>query len=62
MFQFTMMLYSIIGTSVAGMFIVAALVSGNDTLIPILVAAGLGAVVALPASYLVARAIMANKK
>lgn len=62
MFQFTMMLYSIIGTSVAGMFIVAALVSGHDTLIPILVAAGLGAVVALPASYLVARAIMANKK
>ena len=62
MFQFTMMLYSIIGTSVAGMFIVAALVSGNDTLILILVAAGLGAVVALPASYLVARAIMANKK
>lgn len=62
MFQFTMMLYSIIGTSVAGMFIVAALVSGNDTLMPILIAAGLGAVVALPASYLVARAIMANKK
>ena len=62
MFQFTMMLYSIIGTSVAGMFIVAALVSGNDTLMPILIAAVLGAVVALPASYLVARAIMANKK
>lgn len=62
MFQFTMMLYSIIGTSVAGAFIVAALASGNDTLMPILIAAGLGAVVALPASYLVARAIMANKK
>ncbi len=62
MFQFTMMLYSIIGTSVAGIFIIAALVSGNDTLQPILIAAGAGALLAIPMSYMIAKAIMANKK
>lgn len=61
MFQFTMMLYSIIGTSVAGIFMIAALASGNDTLQPILIAAGAGAVLGFPMSYFVAKAIMANK-
>lgn len=62
MFQFTMMLYSIIGTSVAGAFIIAALVTGNDTLQPILIAAGAGAVLGFPVSYFIAKAIMTHKK
>ena len=61
MFQFTAMLYAIIGTSVAGVFIIAALVTGNDTLQPILIATIAGAVVALPVSYLIAKAILSNR-
>ncbi|WP_458791082.1 CTP synthetase [Yoonia sp. MH D7] len=62
MFQFTMLLYSIIGTSLAGTFMIGALVSGNDTLKPILIALVLGALLAIPVSYLIAKAIMTNKK
>lgn len=61
MLRLASMLYSIIGTSVAGILIVAALASGNDTLQPILIAAVLGAVVALPASYFIAKAILSNR-
>ncbi len=61
MFQFAAMLYSIIGTSVAGIFIVAALATGNDTLQPILIAAAAGAIIALPMSYFVAKAIFSNR-
>lgn len=50
-------LYSLIGTTLAGSFIVAALVAGLDTLVPIAAAAAAGAVVALPATWLVTRAI-----
>ncbi len=50
-----MVLYSMIGTTLAGSFMVAALVSGMDTLRPIVLAAGLGALVALPVAWLVAR-------
>tara|TARA_R110002096_G_scaffold8546_1_gene35248 strand:- start:62 stop:247 length:186 start_codon:yes stop_codon:yes gene_type:complete len=61
MFQFAAMLYAIIGTSVAGIFIIAALVSGNDTLMPILIAAAAGAVVGIPATYFVTKAILSNR-
>jgi hypothetical protein len=44
----------------SGSFIIAALVTGYDTLTPILVAAGFGAIVAFPVSYFVTKAIMAN--
>lgn len=61
MLRLTSMLYSIVGTSVAGMFIIAALVTGNDTLQPILLAALAGGVVGLPASYLIAKAILSDR-
>lgn len=48
-------LYSLIGTTLAGSLIVAVLVAGYDTLIPILIAAGVGFVVAVPVSALVAK-------
>ncbi|MFN3662848.1 CTP synthetase [Yoonia sp.] len=60
MFRLATMLYSIIGTSFAGSFVIAALATGRDTLIPILIAAGAGALLGIPASWYVARAITKN--
>ncbi len=51
------MLYSLIATTLAGSAVIAVLTMGYDTLLPILVAAGIGAVVALPVSWGVAKAI-----
>jgi len=62
MFRLASMLYSIIGTTLAGSLMVAALTAGYDTLIPILVAASVGAVVALPVTWLVARAIVTQQR
>jgi len=50
-------LYTLISTSLAGTFIVVALVAGWDTLTPILIAAGAGFVAGLPATYLVNKAL-----
>lgn len=50
-------LYAFISTTLAGIAIVVALVMGFDTLVPILVAAAIGFVAALPASYLIAKQI-----
>lgn len=52
-----MILYSMIGTVLAGSAIVVALTMGLDTLRPILIAAALGAVLAVPVSWFVARRI-----
>jgi hypothetical protein len=60
MFRLASMLYSIVGSSMAGACVIAALVTGYDTLIPILIAAVVGAVLGLPITYLIARAILAN--
>ncbi|MHA7866069.1 MAG: CTP synthetase [Salipiger thiooxidans] len=50
-------LYSMIATTLAGSLVVVALVSGFDTLLPILIAAAAGVLVALPVTWLVTRAI-----
>lgn len=55
MLRLALILYSLIGTTLAGSFIVVALVIGRDTLAPIAVAAALGAVLALPASWVIAK-------
>ncbi len=55
MVRLAMVLYSLIGTTLAGSCVVVALVMGQDTLWPILIAAALGAVVAVPVAWLVAR-------
>ncbi len=54
------MLFSLIATTLAGSFMVAALTMGYDTLQPLLVAAALGGLAAIPATYLVAKAIVDN--
>ena len=60
MLRLASILYSIVATTLSGSFIIAALVTGYDTLSPILVATGLGAILAFPVSYFIAKAIMAN--
>ncbi|MFP7672618.1 hypothetical protein ACG74X_04580 [Marivita sp. S0852] len=57
MLRLASILYSLIGTSLAGIGVIAVLTAGYGTLVPILVAAGIGAVLALPVSWYVAREI-----
>ncbi|MBI1218557.1 MAG: CTP synthetase [Rhodobacteraceae bacterium] len=57
MTRLTMLLFSIVSTTLMGVLIVAALVTGNDTLRPILIAAAVGFVVAIPVSWQIAKAI-----
>ncbi|NCO87289.1 MAG: CTP synthetase [Rhodobacterales bacterium] len=58
MLRLASVLYSIIATTLAGSCVIVALVSGYDTLLPIVVAAALGAVAAVPVAWLVARAMI----
>lgn len=60
MFRLASVLYSIISTTLAGSAIIATLIMGYDTLTPILIAAALGFLTALPASYFIAKQITAN--
>jgi hypothetical protein len=55
--RLTMVLYSMIATTMAGTGVIAVLVAGYGTLWPIVIAAGTGAVLALPVSWAVARQI-----
>lgn len=57
MFRLASILYSLIGTTLAGTAIIAVLTAGFDTLVPIVAAAIIGAVVALPVTYFVTKAI-----
>jgi hypothetical protein len=57
MTRLTLILFSIISTTLMGTGIVAALTLGMVTLNPILIAAALGFVLAIPVSWLVARQI-----
>lgn len=57
MTRLMMILFSMIGTALAGSAVVAALTAGYDTLYPILMSAAVGAVVALPVSWWVAKQI-----
>lgn len=54
MFGLAGILYSLISTTLAGSAIVVSLVLGYDTLVPLLIAAGIGFAAALPASLIVA--------
>lgn len=55
MFRLIMILFSMIGTAMAGAAVTAVLTMGYDTLQPIVTAALLGAILALPVSYLIAK-------
>ena len=60
MLRLASILYSIIATTLTGSLVIASLTMGYDTLAPILIAAGIGAVLAIPVSVVVARAIIDN--
>lgn len=57
MFRLAGIIYAVASVTVAGIFVVAALATGNDTLMPIVVAAASGFVLAIPASWYLAREI-----
>ena len=57
MTRLMLLIFSIASTSMMGAFIVAALATGNDTLKPIVIAAALGFVAAIPVSWFVAKQI-----
>lgn len=57
MLRLTLLMFSIISTALMGTAVIIALTIGQDTLIPILVAAATGFVLAIPVSWLVARQI-----
>lgn len=54
MTRLTLILFSMISTSLMGTALVVALTMGMDTLTPILIAAALGFLLAIPVSWLVA--------
>lgn len=58
MLRLAMILYSLIATSLAGMGVIAVLVAGLVTVPAIFGAAAVGATLALPVSWLVARQIV----
>jgi putative flippase GtrA len=55
MIRLASILYSLIGSSMAGAAVISVLVAGYLTVPAILAAAAAGAVVAMPVAYLVAR-------
>ena len=57
MLRLASILYSLIGTTLAGTAMLAVLTAGYDTLVPIVAAAVAGAILALPVTYFVAREI-----
>ncbi len=57
MFRLALILYAVIGTSLAGILMVAALTTGYDTTQPIIISAAIGFVLGLPVTWYVAKAI-----
>jgi predicted PurR-regulated permease PerM len=57
MFRIALLLFSMIATTLAGSAIVVALTMGYDTLVPVLAAAAIGFVAAIPVTWAVARRI-----
>ncbi|MBW6418372.1 CTP synthetase [Celeribacter sp. PS-C1] len=51
-------LFSLISTTLMGTAVVVALTMGKDTLQPILIAAAIGFVIAIPVTWVVAKKIM----
>ncbi|SEV99987.1 hypothetical protein SAMN05444851_0782 [Aliiroseovarius sediminilitoris] len=57
MFRLAAVIYILLGATLAGIFIIAALTVGMDTAQPIIYAAVAGFIVALPVSWVVAKQI-----
>mgnify|MGYP001348307228 FL=1 len=59
MLRLSLILHLFIGSTLAGSAVIAALLIGQDTLRPILIAAFLGFIAAFPVSYIVAKKLYA---
>ncbi len=57
MFRLGMLIYAMAGTTLAGMMIIVALVTGYDTAKYVITAAAIGGALGLPVAYLVSKAI-----
>jgi len=57
MLRIASLIYTVASSTVMGIFIVIALASGFDTLEYVVIAVVAGAIVALPVSYFIAKAI-----
>ncbi len=57
MLKIASLIYTIASATVMGIFIIIALVSGYDTMQYVVIAAVAGAIIAMPVSYLIAKAI-----
>ncbi|WP_289040430.1 CTP synthetase [uncultured Aliiroseovarius sp.] len=60
LFKIVMTFYGIIGSTLASVLVVVALVNGVSGLWPLLGAVGVGFVVGLPVSYFVAKAMIGD--
>jgi putative flippase GtrA len=58
MLRLGLIMHLLIGSTLAGIAVVVALVIGQDTLNPILIAALIGFVAAIPVSYVVTKKVM----
>lgn len=58
MFRLALLLFSVIGTALAGSGIVVVLAMGLDTLQPVVVSALIGLLLAVPITWIVARRIV----
>ena len=61
MLRLGFILHLFIGSTLAGSAVVAALVIGQDTLVPILIAAGLGFLAAFPVTYVVTKKLYRDR-
>ena len=57
MLRIASLIYTVASATMMGIFIIIALVSGYDTLKYVVVAAVAGAIMAIPVSYFIAKAI-----
>jgi drug/metabolite transporter (DMT)-like permease len=61
MLRLTSVLFSIVAPTLGGIGVIVALTTGNDTLQPILIGAALGAALAVPVSWVIAKKLSAPK-
>ena len=60
MLRLGLILHLFVGSSIAGSAVIAALVIGQDTLRPILIAALAGFILSLPVTFFVTRAVVSR--
>ncbi len=58
MLRLGLIMHLLIGSTLAGIAVIVALVIGQDTLNPILIAALIGFIAAIPVSYIVTKKVM----